>query len=353
MVSVQEILDFTFLGNSGNAYGLALLIFIGSLIVMYLFKTYAVALLHNASKKSKLEMDDMLADGIASLHSPFYLYLSFYLATYYLVLPEKLSHTLWVILLIFIVYYTGKFLQGMVKHYAHKEIEKRKSKDSQQGSSLLQVLSNFVSIAVWLMGLLFILTNIGVKITPLIAGLGVGGIAIAFALQTVLEDVFSAFSIYFDKPFKEGDFIIVGADMGVVQHIGLKTTRIQTLQGQELVISNRELTSTRINNYKKMRKRRISFNFGVEYGTPTKKLKKIKTIVSDIIKKEKLTTLDRVHFKSFGESSLDYEVVYYIDSSDYNIYMDTQENINLSIKDAFEKEGINMTFPTRTIYMAK
>ena len=353
MASLQDILNFTFLGNSGNSYGIALLVFLGSLIILYLFKTYAVNLLHKASRKSSLKVDDILVDGIAKLHSPFYLYMSFYLATYYLSLTEKLEKTLWVIFLIFIVYYTGKFLQGMVQHYAHKEIEKRKSKDIQQGASLLQVLSGLVSIVIWAIGILFILSNIGIQITPLIAGLGVGGIAIAFALQTVLEDIFSAFSIYFDKPFKEGDFIIVGTDMGVVQHIGLKTTRIQTLQGQELVISNRELTSTRINNYKKMRKRRIAFNFGVEYGTPTAKLKKIKKIFSDIIEKEKLAKLDRVHFKSFGESSLDYEVVYYLDSSDYNVYMDTQENINLSIKDAFEKEGINMAFPTRTIYMTK
>lgn len=352
-MALEEILDFTFLGNSGDKYWVALLIFLGALIALYIFRTYIITVLGKAAKKSKSEIDDMFVDAIDAIHSPFYLYISFYIGTRYLDLTAGIEKGLWILLLVFIVYYTGKFLQGMVCHYADKEIEKRKSKDIHHGGSLLKVLSRFVSIIIWLIGILFLLSNLGIEITPLIAGLGVGGIAVAFALQTILEDMFSAFAIYFDKPFKEGDFIVVGSDMGVVQHIGLKTTRIATLQGQELVISNRELTSTRVNNYKKMNKRRISFGFGVEYGTPTVKLKKINDIVGKVIGKAKLAKMDRVHFKSFGDSSLDYEVVYYMQVSEYNKYMDTQEEINLGIKDAFEKEGIEMAFPTRTIHMVK
>jgi hypothetical protein len=175
----------------------------------------------------------------------------------------------------------------------------------------------------------------------------------AFALQNILSDLFSSFSIYFDKPFVEGDFIIIGNDMGIVKKIGIKSTRIQTLQGQELVVSNKELTSTRINNYKKMSKRRAIFNFGVEYSTSKKKLEKIPTIVKKIINNIELASLDRAHFKSFGDSSLDFEVVYYVDSSDYAKYMDIQQEINLALVLAFEKEKINFAFPSRTIYMAK
>jgi small-conductance mechanosensitive channel len=200
---------------------------------------------------------------------------------------------------------------------------------------------------------LLILSNIGVNITSLIAGLGIGGLAIAFALQRILEDFFSSFSIYFDKPFEEGDFIIVGSDMGVVKHIGLKTTRLQTLQGQELVISNKELTDSRVNNYKKMKKRRIVFTFGVEYSTPVAKMKKINKIVEAIFKKIEGADLDRVHFKEFGDFSLNYEIVYYVKTGDYLEYMNIQQEINLTLKQQFEKENIEFAFPSQTIYMKK
>jgi small-conductance mechanosensitive channel len=165
--------------------------------------------------------------------------------------------------------------------------------------------------------------------------------------------LFSAFTIYFDKPFKEGDFIIIGNDMGVVKKIGVKSTRIQTLEGQELVVSNTELTSTRVNNYGKMQKRRVVMNFGVEYSTPTKKLEKIDKIVEKIINKMKDVDLDRVHFKEFGDFSLNYEMVFYINTGDYNKYMDIREKINLDLKREFEKEGIVFAFPTQTIFLEK
>jgi len=230
--------------------------------------------------------------------------------------------------------------------------KKRKNGDS-EGESMVNVLRFVIRVIVWSVALLMIISNFGINITPLIASLGIGGIAIALALQNILVDLFSAFAIYFDKPFKEGDFIIIGADMGVVKYIGIKTTRIQALGGQEIVISNSELVNSRINNYKKMKKRRVVFSFGVEYGTSSEKLKKINKIVEKIIKDIKNTDLDRIHFNEFGPHSLNYEVVYYINTNDYNIYMDVQQEINLKIKDQFEKEKIIMAFPTQTIHVKK
>ena len=195
------------------------------------------------------------------------------------------------------------------------------------------------------------LSNLGIEITPLVASLGVGGIAIAIALQSVLGDLFAAFAIYFDKPFKEGDFIIVGNDMGTVEKIGIKTTRIQTLQGQELVVSNSELTNSRVNNYKKMKERRVVTNIGVEYSTPTKKLKKINGIVKKAVETTKESRFDRVHFKAFGDFSLNFELVYYVTSPDYVKYMDVQQEINFKIREAFEKEKIVFAFPTQTIHV--
>jgi len=250
----------------------------------------------------------------------------------------------------------GDNLVGIInvaEHLAKKEIKKRTEGDKRQDTSMIKVLVLIIKIVIWTIALLMILANFGIQITPLIASLGVGGIAIALALQSVLGDLFSAFAIYLDKPFQEEDFIIIGNDMGIVEHVGIKTTRIRTLQGQELVVSNSELTSTRINNYKKMRKRRIVFSFGVTYDTPTIKLKKIPGIVEKIIKSVKGADLDRAHFKEFGDSSLNYEVVYFVDNGDYNKYMDIQQDINLKIKEGFEKEKIEFAFPTQTIHVEK
>ncbi len=221
---------------------------------------------------------------------------------------------------------------------------------------ILFVLKKIINAVIFLFAFLFILDASGFDITGLAVGLGVGGIAIAFALQDVLSDVFSAFSIYFDKPFEIGDFIIVGDYAGTVTKIGMKSTRVQLLQGEELVLSNRELTSASLRNFKKMNKRRIAFSFGVTYDTPLKKLKKIPGIIKDTVNPEKLEyvhKLDRVHFTEFGDFSLNFEIVYYLKTKDYTKYMDTQQEINFRIKEAFEKEGIEMAFPTQTIFLNK
>lgn len=151
----------------------------------------------------------------------------------------------------------------------------------------------------------------------------------------------------------EGDFLIIGDDMGTVSKIGIRSTRIKTLRGEELVISNNELTSTRIHNFKKMDYRRIAFAIGVTYETPSKKLEKIPGIIQKVIEAQKKTRFDRTHFKNFGDFSLNYEIIYFLDTTDYAEYMDTQQEINLGIKRAFEKEGIEFAYPTQKVFVSK
>jgi len=218
---------------------------------------------------------------------------------------------------------------------------------------ILFVLKKIINAVIFIFAFLFILDVSGFDITGLAVGLGVGGIAIAFALQNVLSDVFSAFSIYFDKPFEIGDFIIVGEHAGIVQKIGMKSTRVKLLQGEELILSNRELTTTNVRNFKKLKKRRIVFHIGVTYGTPLKKLEKIPGMLRKIIDENEFAEPDRIHFKEYGDFSLNFEIVYYMKLGDYVKYMDTQQEINFKIKEAFEKEGIEMAFPTQTIFLNK
>ncbi len=349
-MDLNEILSIEFLGNTVQDYSWALLVFIASYIILYLFRAVIVARIRSGVKKTKSSAGNLIVDFISSIGWPFYTFISIFLALNVLEVHPTISLVSRYILLFLAVFYAVKGIGGFVNFGADKVAERRIKNDNDPDRSIIDLLARIFKGVIWVLAILFLLSNIGIEITPLIAGLGIGGIAIAIALQGILSDLFASFSIYFDKPFKVGDFIIIGNDMGVVQRLGLKSTRIQALQGQEIVISNQDLTSTRVHNYKKMRKRRIVFNFGVTYETPKKKLEKIPGIVWKIIEKIEHAEPDRVHFFKFADSSLDFEAVYYVDIGDYNKYMDVQQDINLGIVEAFEKEGISMAYPTRTLY---
>ena len=232
-------------------------------------------------------------------------------------------------------------------------IKKQQETDKNFDSTALELLSKIAKIILWVLAGILILSNLGYNVSTLIAGVGIGGIAIAFALQNILSDIFSSFSIYFDKPFQKGDLIVIGPDKGYVRKIGIKSTRIQTMEGQELVVPNKELTSIRINNFKKMEKRRAIFRFSVVYETSLSKMKKIPEIVNKIIASTENAEFERVHFKEFGDFSLNYEAAYFLNSNKENIYRDAQHKINLALKEAFEKDGISLAYPTQKLYLAK
>jgi len=202
---------------------------------------------------------------------------------------------------------------------------------------------------VYLAALFVILDITGVDIKPLIASLGIGGLVAAVALQNVLADLLCSLSIYLDRPFQVGDFVVVGQHKGTVEKVGIYSTRIRALQGEQIVISNRELRNTRIQNFKKMRRRRAAFTFGVRYETPLGKLREIPSMVEQIINRIEIASLDRAHFTKFGDYSLVFEVVYFLDTSDYKTYMDVQQQINFEIMERFEREGIQMAYPTQTL----
>jgi len=207
--------------------------------------------------------------------------------------------------------------------------------------------------AVWSVFLLLILQNLGVQITALLAGVSVGGIAVALAVQNVLGDLFSSLSIVLDKPFVVGDFIIVGDSMGTVEHVGLKSTRVRSLSGEQLVFANSDLLTSRIRNFKRMQERRAVFTFGVTYDTPPEKLEIIPDTVRRLIEEEEQTRFDRCHFKGFGDFALTFETVFYILVPDYNVYMDIQQSINLKLSRFFAETGIEFAFPTQTIHLQK
>jgi len=347
-MDLSQVLEYEVFGNTVKIYVISLLVFILSLALLKLFKGIIVKKLKKLSKKTKNKIDDLIISMIETLNWFFYISVSAYISLQFVNISDNAMKWINYIFMAIIIFFIVRAIMKIVNFSAD-----RLAKKDDSNQSIIRFLVTLTKGIIWLFAILLILSNMGYNITSLVAGLGIGGIAVALALQNILSDIFSSVSIYFDKPFKVGDFIIVGDNLGVVKKIGIKTTRLESLWGQEVVISNQELTSVRINNYKKMERRRIHFKFGVTYQTPVAKLKRINEIIKDIFDKIELADLDRVHFKEFGDFSLNYEVAYYVNTNDYNKYMDVQQEINISLKERFEKEKIEFAYPTQSIFLNK
>jgi small-conductance mechanosensitive channel len=216
----------------------------------------------------------------------------------------------------------------------------------------IRPLRSIAVLLVWGAGILFLLSNLGFDITAVVAGLGIGGIAVALGAQAVLGDLFSYFTLLFDRPFEIGDFLIFDGKMGSVEKIGVKTTRIRALSGEQLCVANSDLTGARVHNYKRMEERRVVLKLGVVYGTESEKLHLIPEIIRSAFDEEPAARFDRAHFAGFGDYSLMIEFVFYILSPDYLIYMDVQQRVLLRIYEAFEREEIEFAYPTQVIQLA-
>ena len=339
-----------YFGNSVLEYAKALGLFVALVVVFKLVQYIILKRLGKLAEKTETDIDDTLISIVRSLKPPFYWFLAFYFAAKFLTLGVLTVKIINGILVVWVVYQAIVGIQILISYILNKKFAKEDDKSAKAAVGYVNMIAKFL---LWAVGLLLILSNLGIDVTSLIAGLGIGGIAIAFALQNILSDLFSSFAIYFDKPFVIGDFIIAGEHSGVVEKIGIKTTRIRALQGEEIVISNNELTGARIQNFKKMEKRRIVSSFGVLYETPLEKVKNIKQIVKNIFDTLENAELSRIHFKELGDFSLNFEIVYSVISGDYAMYMDTLEKFNLSLMEAFEKEGIEFAYPTQKLFVAK
>ena len=277
--------------------------------------------------------------------------LSFFAGSRFLELTAKTEKWLSAIVVIAVILQAARWGNALVDFWLNRYLLKQASAEGERMTKTTLRAVGFVGrLVIITVAVLLALDNIpGVEITALVASLGIGGIAIAIAVQNVLADLFASLSIVLDKPFVIGDFIIVDTHMGSVEYIGLKTTRLHSLSGEQLIFSNSDLLNSRIRNYKRMAERRVVFSIGVVYQTPYVKLRKIPDIIRQIIELQETVRFDRAHFQGFGESALNFEIVYYVLSSDYSVYMDIQQAINLAIYEGFEQQEITFAFPTRTL----
>ncbi|WP_166827659.1 mechanosensitive ion channel family protein [Thalassoroseus pseudoceratinae] len=289
-----------------------------------------------------------LVKMVAATRFWFLVMLSLFLATLALSLPRRGVEFNRSAIIVALVLQAAIWMNALIKFGMERYIKLRAEDAS--AITTAKAIAFLVRCALWAVALLMVLSNLGVDVTTLVASLGVGGIAVALAAQNILGDLFASLSIVMDKPFVLGDFIIVGDMMGTVQHIGLKTTRVQSLSGEQLVFPNSDLLSSRIRNFKRMQERRIVFTIGVTYQTPSEQVKAIPDMLKTAVEAQNDVRFDRAHFKSYGDSALLYETVYYVMKPDYNLYMDIQQKINYHLLDKFTDENIEFAYPTQTVF---
>jgi small-conductance mechanosensitive channel len=352
---MKEFLEQMYFGNTVKEYLVSIGIFILAVLITMIFKKIILKKLREWAKKTETTVDDFLIGVIEKGLVPLLYLGAFYLAIKTLTLQPNVERIIDVaaviIMTLFIIRMITTFLRYLLNSFIRKKAEAEE--DALRKQKQIRGITTIVNFLIWVLGFVFLLDNLGFEISAVIAGLGIGGIAIALAAQAILGDLFSYFVIFFDRPFEIGDFIIVGEKKGNVEYIGIKTTRIRSLSGEQLVFSNTELTNSIIHNYKRMERRRVLFRLGVIYETPGSQLAEIPAIVKGIIEEQPDVAFDRAHFASYGNFSLDFEFVYYVLSSDYNKYMDTQQVINLKIYQEFERRGIVFAYPTQTLYLNK
>jgi small-conductance mechanosensitive channel len=346
---MQEMFSYSIFGNTTLDYLVSLGIFIGGMAIIYIFKRYALKRLQRWADSTDTSIDDLLVNFIDKLLVPLFYIGVLYISLRTLDLSRGFERAMEIAASVLITLLAVRAVTAAADYVLQSSL--KESDDPERRAKQLKGIRLLINIVIWAIALIFLLDNLGVKISAAVAGLGIGGIAVALAAQAVLGDMFSYFVIFFDKPFEIGDFIVVGDKMGVVEYVGIKTTRIRALSGEQLVFSNTDLTNSRVHNFKKMERRRAVFKLGVVYQTPFDKLKMIPQIVKDIIVKQTDAEFDRGHFASYGDSSLNFEFVYYVTGADYAKYMDIQQAINLSIFEIFEKEKIEFAYPSQTLFV--
>lgn len=336
--------------NTMADYVTALGGFVAAVALVLLIRRLLVRRLERWSKATSTTLDDFLVRQVKRNLVPLLYTVSAYLSMTYLTLPRGLGRVIEVSFIILVTAFAIRFAVAFAAYSVEAYLIRRYGPDQPAAG---RGISTLLSLVLWSLGVIFVLDNLGVEVSAVLTGLGIGGIAVALASQAILGDLFSYFVIFFDRPFQVGDFLKVDDKQGEVEYIGIKTTRLRSLGGELLILSNKDLTNARVHNYKRMEKRRVVFTIGVTYRTPLEKLTEIPRMIQTIVESHPSVVFDRAHFKEYGTSSLIYEIVYFMLDNEYKIFMDTQQSINLKIFESFSRHGIEFAYPTQTLFVKK
>ncbi|HAN05706.1 MAG: hypothetical protein A2X29_08335 [Elusimicrobia bacterium GWA2_64_40] len=340
------------LGNTAVGYAYALAAFLAALALLYVVKNVVIARLRALAAKTETDLDDLVIALISKLQWFEYQLVAFFIASRYLVLSGGFNRGLKTVLLLVFTYRGITIVQALLTYWINK-VAAQRDLDGQAKTSVVKSTQVILRTLVWVAAVLFVLDNLGVNISAVLTGLGIGGVAVALAAQAILGDLFNFFVILLDKPFKVGDFVVSDSVSGTIEHVGLKSTRIRSISGEMVVVSNSNLLGSRIRNYHDLTKRRVVFKTGVVYGTKPEILEKIPGIVKTAVQAVPKAEFDRCNLYNCGDYSLDFETVYYVTEPDYNAYMAAHEKTLLGVIKGFAAAGAEMAYPTQTLLVKK
>lgn len=340
--------------QSFNLYAslIAVAVSLGVFLVLEFIKRIVLRRLSNLTRRTKFFWDDFVIDLVRGTKDIFLIIFSIYIGLQNLGLSQSVLGFFQMLVIFSLLIQVGFWLTAVIEYLIGQQVNKNLEEKENGQATALNSLRVVLKGVVWAVVVVLVLDNIpGVEINSLIASLGITGIAVGLAVQNILSDLFASLSITIDKPFVIGDFIEVDDLSGTIEKIGLKSTRVRSLSGEQLVFANSDLLGSRIRNYQRMNRRRVVLRFGVTYQTSPEKLEAIPKMIKEAVDAVENATFTRAHLAAFGSSSLDFETVYFIENSDYDLYMDIQQAVNLRLLNDFQQAGIQFAYPTQTLYV--
>lgn len=346
---LSELGATAYYGNTLLAWGQALVTFALWFTVLPLAQAFVARRVRNRTAEQPVAFLVSVRKLLDATTRVFMFAVAIYLAIRWLRIPAQADRAVDTIILVIVWWQAALWVTAAVRH----AIDTRRAHGlaGAEGAASLNILRFVAVLVVWVVAFLMLLTNLGVQVGPLIAGLGVGGVAIALAVQNILGDLFASLSIALDKPFRVGDFLVIGEEKGTVEQIGIKSTRLRSLSGEQIVMSNGDLLKSRVRNYGLLYERRAAFGIGIVYETPREAVREVPALIEAAIRAQPKTRFDRAHFASFGDSALLFEAVYFVLDAQYNTYMDIQQAINLQLMEDFAARGIEFAYPTTRQFM--
>lgn len=347
--SLGDLSQTVYYGNTLAAWAKAFVQFAVLFTVLPIARAFVARRLQKDAARHPIAFLLMLRVLIDATTRLFMLAVATYLAMRWLEVPPRADRYIQVAILVVVWWQVGLWLSAATKHL----IEMRRGHEvaGTEGAASLNILRFVGVMLVWVFAFLMLLTNLGIKIGPLLAGLGIGGVAIALAVQNVLGDLFASLSIALDKPFRVGDFLVIGDEKGAVEQIGIKSTRLRSLSGEQIVMSNGDLLKSRVRNYGLLYERRAAFSLNLVYETPVESVREVPALMEAAIRRQPKTRFDRAHFAGFGEYALNFEAVYFVLDAEYNTFMNTQQAINLELMEELARRGIEFAYPTSKQFM--
>lgn len=340
----------TIWNNAVETWLLALAVLAGGFILLRLVVGLIRLRAGGIARRTQSDWARGLSDLLDAIRWWFLLAVAFFVASQVLVLNDRAVDVVRSAVKVLLVL-QGAICGVLVIRFALERYAERRRETDPASVTMMSALAFLGRVTLWAVAALLVLQNAGVNVTALIAGLGIGGAAVALASQHILSDLFASLSIVLDKPFVLGDFLVLGDFMGSVEQIGLRTTRLRSLTGEQIIFSNNDLLQSRIRNYRSMRQRRVAFTIGVAYTTPVEKVRALPGLIREIIQSQQPVQFQVAHFLKYGDSALLFEVVYVVLSADDTLYRDIQQAINLALLERFAQAGIEFAFPTQTVYL--